>query len=35
MADPEATGENLLKSVENKLLELQEAGGNQVSLLKK
>ena len=35
MADPETTGENLLKSVEKKMLELQEAGGNQVALLRK
>ena len=35
MADPETTGENLLKFVENKMLELQEAGGNQVALLRK
>jgi len=35
MADPETTGENLLKSVEKKMLELQEAGGNQAVLLRK
>jgi len=35
MADPETTGENLLKSVEKKMLEIQEAGGNQAVLLRK
>jgi PAS domain S-box-containing protein/diguanylate cyclase (GGDEF)-like protein len=35
MADPETTGESLLKSLEKKMLELQEAGGNQVALVRK
>ena len=35
MADPETTGESLLKSLEKKMLELQEAGGNQAVLVRK